>query len=1219
MALSAANVGFLLAGGLLYLAGRRALFRTPAGPKRRRELAASGLVSLLTVSGFALAHLGMNASWTGDARFTNLEWLRYALVFSGAVLACHVLLRIQRSSVDELVVPVAALLCALGLINIYVWETRDANAYVSTVALPAVRDYQGSIAHSRSLAPRLRREILATLRTVPNELEYETGSRAATVLEPRWVAAYNATVRRFAAATVLDPGAGPRNRVRVLHLDDAVSKQLLAIVLGFLSIPLLVPLVTTLRALRAARRHVHLYASGIALLVLVGAMLLTSRSRGLPALLELKGQAVTVFEPLKLALVVALALALATPAAARRARAPVRFVLVAAGLTIAVMIWRDLGAGLALAAVAALMVSLVASRGRRLALVAATVLAVATAPAVASFVDSHLSKTAHVRMEMWADPWGLYERAELQNEAAGVMRRLAGYRGVGGTTRPPARRDRGLAAVSSRGPAPPLRRDVRKIEGELRWRLDALDSRLQRRSPLIPGADPVDTMLLGEAEKLWADLGGFRAARESPTARLSLRNRVEDEAKRLEREADRWEAGSSGPAAPAPDNFQLQRSLFALRAGGLLGVGLGRGRPEMVPGLTEDVAVAGAGEALGAAGVLLIGALLLLLVGRGIELAQRQRSRALGLLAAGLSALLGLQALISLGGVSGILPFTGLTFPFISRSGTALVANLLLLGMLLVVAATAHPVSLEAGARGPRLLRGAGFPAAFGVVLASVVVVQLTGRTVAAGAVLGPLPGRDASFLHASDQWNVPTYRAAPGLILDREGQLLARTQSLGASRSYPNPRLARSLGHTLFQLDLAYRTELTRPQRPSITGPALVTTIDSGAEQALDAAMNEGAVAAGLPDPKALRGAIVLLDVRDGGIVALQSRPTFAPAELIDGRAWMQAEARDRRAGFPYRYLNRAVQGFYPPGSIFKTVTAAGALERGLHTLYSRDFDYRRGSKGRRSPDGVDQLGYWHQLALEDGPPITDGNHPQLDDWRFNLEEAYAWSCNVAFAELGLELGPAELVGFAHRFGFERPLTVPGLGTTVSTLDNDAGRPFASRFLAHGDSNLARTAFGQGQARVTPLQMALVPAAIANGGKIMQPHVVAGWRSSDGRWLRRTRPRVFSDTRLSDVALEELRQMMSASVTYGWAHTASVNPDNTRPGVAGKTGSAEWSEKLDASHSWFIGYFPAESPRLALAVVVERGGAGPTVAARIARHVFADDAVQEYVREARP
>jgi peptidoglycan glycosyltransferase len=423
--------------------------------------------------------------------------------------------------------------------------------------------------------------------------------------------------------------------------------------------------------------------------------------------------------------------------------------------------------------------------------------------------------------------------------------------------------------------------------------------------------------------------------------------------------------------------------------------------------------------------------------------------------------------------------------------------------------------------------------------------------------------------------------------------------------------------------LDVTFRDRLVQPVKTSVLagaggsppiGRTLVTTIDAPVQEALDAAYDGGAAEAGLR-VSGLRGAAVVLDARTGAIIALLSRPTFSPDELSRPLAWSEAEANDRRGGFPFRYLNRAISGHYPPGSIFKTITAAGVLQSGLHTVHSLDFDYRSGPKGPRPPDGLLQLGRWHELTLPDGPPITDGNHPQLKNWDFSVERAYAWSDNVAFAEMGLQLGPARLLDFAHRFGFEHSIDVPGLGASFSTVDNDVGKPLASRSIAKTKSNLARTAFGQAQVRATPLQMALVAAGIANGGAVMQPHLVDGWMTPNGHWISRTPARVLFHTRLSKQTIDGLHDIMRAAATYGWARGARVNALNADPGVAAKTGSAEWSAQRDAAHSWLIGYFPTEAPRIALALVVERGGLAPIVATRIARRVFASKAVADYVR----
>ena len=1220
MWLTAANVGFTAAGALLYWIARRHLLRREAARSRNLELAACGLVALLAVGGFGLAHVGMNASWTGRAAVTDLTWLRYALAFAAVLLGAHVLLRLQRSRADQLMLPAASFLVLLGLVNIHVWETRDANAYVSTSALPALREYRAAIAEDRSLAPGRRDEILRALGAVPNELDYERRSgRFATVLNADWLARYNAAVRRFEAGRAANPGRLPALRAREVSLGGSLHRQLLAASLGFLLVPLVLLATSRVPAGRLTATRAPLLVAAFVLLGIAGSGVLTAGSRRLPPLLEIGGYTFIVYELLKVGLVVLLALALARPTtgAATRARSSLWLAYATAALTIAAMLWRDPGAGVALLAVALLMATLGAGRLGQAAVICGAVAAVAAAPAAVRAVGVHLPQTVRVRMEMWTDPWGAYQRAEVQNDVTRALARVSDHR------RREAPTERGRAVLASHGrslPAASVERDAGEIARELRWRLAAVRSREGEAAPLIPGADPVEKLLLLEAETLWSELGGFRAARASGDGAIVFESRVEEAIRRLQTTAHRLAADRrQAQGALAPDNFQLQRSLYALRHGGALGVGLGLGRPEAVPGVIEDLDLAALGESLGLAGLLLVALFVLLLAGRGIELGRRQGNPLLALLAVGFSGLLGLQAVVRIGGVTGMVPFTGLTFPLVSRSGTGLVASFLILALLMAISARPGwaPPAVPSPHAGPaRLLASGGLPAAFAVVLPGVALLQLTGRTLAPGPVLAGLPGPGAPFLHASDQWDGPSYRRVPGPIVDRHGRVLAETTSVMGNRVYPDRRLATSVGHTLLQLDLAFRDELLQGRPSRSVGPTLVTTIDSGVQRAVSTAFEQGALEGGLPDVGALRGAVVVLDVKDGGIVALESRPAFSLEELSDPVAWAEAEARERRSGFPYRYLHRAVHGFYPPGSIFKTVTAAAALERGFHTLRSRDFDYRHGPEGRRGPDGIRQLGPWHQLGLPDGPPITDGNHPHLDEWLFDLEDAYAWSCNVAFAQMGLEVGPADLVGFARRFGFEQPLRVPGLGTATGTLDNDWQEELDSRYLARSSASLARTAFGQGQARVTPLLMALVPAGIAGGGKIMQPHVVAGWKSGDGTWLRRYRPRVFSDTRLSRRTIAQLRRMMWASATYGWARGARVNPNNADPGVAGKTGSAEWSEQLDVSHAWFIGFFPAEAPRLALAVVIERGGPGPIVAARVARRIFSAEAVYRYVRE---
>jgi penicillin-binding protein A len=1267
MWLAPANLGFLVVGACLYWMARRWMLRVQA-PGRNLELRACVLTAMLTVGGFALAHVGMNYSLTGQARLADYQWLVFALAFSATLLVAHLLLRLQRSRVDQILLPVAAFLVALGLINIYVWETRDSNAYVSTVALPALRDYQASIANDRSTSVREKRASLESIGPVPNELDYERNednrshNRFATVLNSGWLETYNSSVKRLHSWLRARPERSVDLPVHEVRLYGALKRQLLVALACLLLIPGLLFARRYARLLSHVRVRDPLWAGGLVLLLLTGALLLQSNAARLPAGLRVGDNSFTLYDPLKLGLIVVLALAIGRVVigSARLRQPAVVFGSVAAAATVAVMLLVDFGSGVVLLAITAFMIILVTGRRSHSWILAYGSLAVCIAPIAVSSSGFPIPDTARDRLEMWADPWKTYQRAEVRNVVTKSAKRIVqrrvrdkkdsgpsptGHLSTTQSVSEPRDEAKDMKRIASL-----IRSDVSHIEQDLRWRLEALETNTPNAAPFVPGPDPGEVSDLLESEKLWSELGGYSSDRSSEKQSRFFEGAVNDAIAQLKADTDRhiwWFRANgglhgAGPAYPSgeppqPTNFQVQRSLFALRAGGAIGVGLGLGKPEALPAMTEDVPLASLGEALGFAGVAIIALLILLITVRGIEHGRNKDELTHALMMVGLAAAFGLQAFLGMGAISGVLPFSGLTFPFLSRSGTALLVNFGALTLMMALSVS-PPAARDAPERGllaggalgrGRILKGAGFPAAFAVALASLACVQLAGRMLAPGSLLAALPEHSSPIHHAEDLWERPSYRMALGPIVDRRGKILAKTTSLGEKRSYPDPQLADTLAQTLPQLDSSFRDQLTgavgdsgEPDRtgqsPPI-GPALVTTVESDLQRAVHEAFDRGAAEGGLGGVQRLRGAAVVLDARSGDILALDSRPTFSLNELSENGAWVNAEAADRRLGLPYRYLNRVVHGYYPPGSIFKTITAAAGLETGLHTLHSHDFDYRSGVKGPRPPDGLLQLGRWHQLPLADGPPITTGNHPDLKDWRFNLETAYAWSCNVAFAELGLELGPGKLIQFARRFGFERRIEVPGLGAMTSTLDNDQGEAPASRYLARTSSNLARTAFGQAQVRTTPLQMALATAAIANGGHLMQPRLVAGWKTHDGQWLEKTPVRVLQSTGLSETTLKAMREMMHASTTYGWARRASLNRRNSNPGVAGKTGSAEWSEERDAAHSWFIGYFPSESPRIALALVVERGGLGPTVAVRVARQIFGAPELHSYVEKRAP
>jgi len=312
-------------------------------------------------------------------------------------------------------------------------------------------------------------------------------------------------------------------------------------------------------------------------------------------------------------------------------------------------------------------------------------------------------------------------------------------------------------------------------------------------------------------------------------------------------------------------------------------------------------------------------------------------------------------------------------------------------------------------------------------------------------------------------------------------------------------------------------------------------------------------------------RGAVVLLDPRSGAVRVMASSPSFDPNRL--GDIWSSLVA-DEAAPL----LNRATQGAYPPGSTFKVVTAAGALAE-KPDLAAKTFS---------CPGFIEVNGY----KLMD----TDV-HGEVD-----IKKALAVSCNTTFAQLGVELGPD---------GFEKTVKAFGL-----TQDPGLGLPAWPGTIAPTDklhpTELASSAIGQGEVLVSPLQMALVAAAVANKGVIMRPYLVDTVKDSMGEVILQTSGRKWLTATSPQIA-GTIKEGMLDAVRYGTATAAVVSGMQ----VAGKTGSAQ--NPHGTSHAWFIGFAPAGQPTLAVAVIVENAGSGGAVAAPIAGRLIAAAAAKGY------
>jgi penicillin-binding protein A len=347
--------------------------------------------------------------------------------------------------------------------------------------------------------------------------------------------------------------------------------------------------------------------------------------------------------------------------------------------------------------------------------------------------------------------------------------------------------------------------------------------------------------------------------------------------------------------------------------------------------------------------------------------------------------------------------------------------------------------------------------------------------------------------------------------------------------------------------------------------GAAVETTILPAAQQA---------ARDGLGDQQ---GAVVAIEPSTGRILALVSTPGFDPNDLAAhtsaeaNSAYTELAAAD---GNPLR--SNATLETYPPGSTFKLVTAAAALESGQYDEESElpapvelDLPQTTATIGNFGGGGCG------------GDPIT-------------LADALRVSCNTAFAQLGMDLGADALREQAQRFGFDDPtLTIP-MAVAESTFPASPNEP-----------QTAQSAIGQFDVQATPLQMAMVSAAIANDGKLMHPYVVDRVRAADLSVVSETEPELLS-TAVSPGTATQLTDMMLGVVESGSGTAAQISGVQ----VAGKTGTAQTSNGA-APHAWFTSFAPADDPQVAVAVIVEHGGAmgseatGGQVAAPIARAVI--------------
>ena len=648
--------------------------------------------------------------------------------------------------------------------------------------------------------------------------------------------------------------------------------------------------------------------------------------------------------------------------------------------------------------------------------------------------------------------------------------------------------------------------------------------------------------------------------------------------------------------------YQIVQSLFSLADGGLAGVGIGKGMADIIPVVASDMIFAAIGEEMGLLGGSAVLLLFMLFAVRGLTTAARAKSDLAAFSAAGLTAAISFQAFTIVGGVTKLIPLTGVTLPFMSQGGSSLLASFVIVALLLRAGDEATGRSTEiantstdlatAGyrttVRGSHMRRPALDTPESGLLGRVALANRLTRTVFLFTALFAVLIGNITyiQVIKASEYQDMPSNNHTinkarfikRGSIITADGLTLAESvqQADGTyARSHPNGNLA---AHVVGYYSQQYGTMgIENTQNDTLTGSkdysswqnalnslagisepgnSVQLTIDSRIQRAAEQALS-GRV-----------GAIVALDPRTGAVLAWASAPTFDNTNIQAA-----IEAANASGGTDTSMYDRATLALYTPGSTFKVITLASALGNGMATLDST-YD----SPGRMEIGGADVVS------------VNERGHGTI-----SLARAFAVSSNTVFGQVATGLGADKLVSTARAFGYGQKL---GLDfTSAASIMPDPAEMTEWELAWAG----AGQPVGQGHTpgpQTTVMQNAVMAATIANGGVAMNPYVVSQVLAPDGTALKTTRGRSLGQAVGSGTA-DQVKQAMLDVVQSGTGSAARI------PGVkvAGKTGTAETNNAT--ANSTFVGFAPYDTPTVAISVVIEQNAKGEESAAGVAGQVL--------------
>ena len=678
--------------------------------------------------------------------------------------------------------------------------------------------------------------------------------------------------------------------------------------------------------------------------------------------------------------------------------------------------------------------------------------------------------------------------------------------------------------------------------------------------------------------------------------------------------------------------YQLVQSLYSIADGGLAGVGIGRGMSNTIPVVESDFIFSAIGEEMGLLGGSAILLLFMLFAVRGLTTAARAKSDLAAFSATGLTAAISFQAFLIVGGVTRLIPLTGVTLPFMSQGGSSLLSSFIIVALLLRAGdeatgreteltgtgiMTAIPAGAPAGGGSPalssvgtRIFGGMGTGRAGASttggsharpgsrmrrrlldtpesgVLGRVALAKRLTRTVLLFTALFAVLIGNLTYIQvikADDYQSMPGNNhtiarqayVQRGSIITSDGVTLAESiqKDDGTyTRSYPNGNLA---AHTVGYYSNRYGASgVESTMNDTLTGSKDYSSWENALLSLAGVSQPGNSVVLSL-DSRIQKAAENALSARTGAIVVLDPR-TGAVLAKASSPTFDNTDIESVRSngGSDSSEFDRATQALYTPGSTFKVVTLSAALETGTASL---DTTFR-------APSEI-QVG---------GAAVTNVN--RADFGTISLRRAFAVSSNTAFAQLATEVGADSLVQYARAFGYGQSLG-QDFSTTASIMpDPDEMTKWELGWAGAGQP------VGQGHTpgpQTTCMQNAVVAAAIANDGIAMNPYVVAQVLSPEGTVISETQARSLGQA-VSASTAAQVKEAMLEVVQSGSGTAAQVSGVQ----VAGKTGTAEaTSSKINST---FIGFAPYDTPTVAISVVIESHEDGDETAAAVAGQVLA-------------